>query len=271
NVLSIKTRFASMDRLFDRVVVCPPAKTYVNCVSTNPEHDTIDVNLALKQHQEYVNILRENDIHVIELKPQEKYPDSCFVQDTAVIGTKIAVICRFGEKSRRGEEEIIRKILEKEMPVRDIKAPGTLEGGDVLVTDQGIIFVGETKRTNRNGINQLARCFPHINVEVVPVSGILHLMSACSYLGSKTIVVCPKYVDPSIFHGFKLIKVPEEEVYATNLLYIGDKKVLMPDGYPKTRDKLRKTGFKPIEVNLSEFWKGDGGVTCLSLPFYKCL
>ena len=103
NVLSIKTRFASMDRLFDRVVVCPPAKTYVNCVSTNPEHDTIDVNLALKQHQEYVNILRENDIHVIELEPQEKYPDSCFVQDTAVIGTKIAVICRFGENL--GEEK----------------------------------------------------------------------------------------------------------------------------------------------------------------------
>lgn len=260
-----------MDRLFDHVVVRPPAKTYVNCVSTNPEHNTIDVNLALKQHREYVSILRDNDIHVIELEPQENHPDSCFVQDTAVIGTKVAVICRFGEKSRRGEEETIKKLLEKEMTVRTIKAPGTLEGGDVLVTDQGIIFVGETKRTNRDGIYQLSQCFPHVKIKVVSVSDIFHLMSACSYLGNKTIVICPKYVDPRIFQGFKLIKVPVKEVYATNLLYIGEKKVLMPKGYPKTRDKLLKAGFKPIEVDLSEFWKGDGGVTCLSLPFYKCI
>lgn len=103
----------SADRLFERVIVCPPAKTYVNCVSTNPEHDTIDVKLALKQHQEYVNILKENNFDVIKFKPQEKYPDSCFVQDTAVIGTKIAVICRFGEKTRRGEERFVKFFLKK--------------------------------------------------------------------------------------------------------------------------------------------------------------
>lgn len=157
------------------------------------------------------------------------------------------------------------------MLVREIKTPGTLEGGDVLVTDLGIIFVGQTKRTNRNGIELLAKYFQHIEIKVIPVSKMLHLMSTCSYLGNKTMVLCPEYVDPKYFEGFKLIKVPVEEVYATNLLYIGDKKVLMSEGYLKTKEKLRKTGYKPVEIDISEFWKGDGGVTCLSLPFYKCI
>jgi len=259
-----------MDRLFDIVVIRPPSKTYPNCVSTNPKHDTIDVNLALKQHREYVSVLKENDIYVIELKPLETYPDSCFVQDTAIVGSKIAVICRFGEKTRRGEEESIKRLLEKKgMLIKEIEAPGTLEGGDVLVTNQGIVFVGESRRTNRNGIEQLAKYFSHVKIRVIPISEVCHLLSVCNYLGDKTVAVCPKYVNVNYFQGFKIIKVPEEEAYATNMIYLGNKKVLVPKGFPKTKEKLRAAGFKTVEIDISEFWKGDGGLTCLSLPFYK--
>lgn len=263
-----------MDRLFDRIIVRPPGKSYVNCVSTNPEHETIDVRLAKKQHREYVKILKEYGIDVIELEPLESHPDSVFVQDAAVVGVKsnVAVISRFGEPSRRGEEESIKEVLEKEgFEIKVIKAPGTLEGGDVLVTDQGILFIGLSQRTNEEGISQFARYFPHVKVVAIPITEIFHLLSGVSYLGDKTVAISPQVIDVDYFRGFKLITIPEDELYANNMLYLGDKNVLIPAGYPKTKEKLRKAGFKPVEVDVSEFWKGDGGVTCLSSPFYTVL
>ncbi|USS40379.1 arginine deiminase family protein [Thermococcus aggregans] len=263
-----------MDWLFDVVIVRPPGESYKNCVSTNPERLSIDVNLAKKQHREYVKILKENWIEVIELEPLERYPDSVFVQDTAVVGVKsnLAILSRFGEPSRRGEEESIGKVLRKEgFEIKRIEEPGTLEGGDVLVTDVGIVFVGLSQRTNIEGIKQLVNFFLKLKVVSVPISKIFHLLSGVSYLGSKTIAISPQVVDVSYFGGFKLIQIPEDELYANNMLYLGEKRVLLPEGYPKTEEKLRREGFKPITVNVSEFWKGDGGVTCLNLPFYNVL
>jgi len=263
-----------MDRLFDVVIVRPPGKSYKNCVSTNPEHSGIDINLAKKQHGEYVKVLKENGIEVIELKPLENHPDSVFVQDTAIVGVKsnLAVLSRFGEASRRGEEESIGDVLRKEgFEIKRIEEPGTLEGGDVMVTDVGVVFVGVSQRTNIEGIEQLARYFHGVKVVKVPISKIFHLLSGVSYLGSKTIAISPQVVDVDYFRSFKLIQIPEDELYANNMLYLGEKRVLLPEGYPKTEEKLRKEGFKPITVDVSEFWKGDGGVTCLNLPFYKPL
>lgn len=263
-----------MDRLFDRVIVRPPGESYKNCVSTNPQHATIDVKLAQKQHREYVKVLRENGVDVVELEPLETHPDSVFVQDTSVIGTSsgVAIIVRFGEPSRRGEEKSIEKfLLDNEVKIKRIQAPGTLEGGDVLVTDQGVIFVGESQRTNRPGIEQFAKYFSHVKVVRVPVTKVFHLLSAVSYLGNKTIAISPQIIDVSYFKGFKLITIPEEELYANNMLYLGNKMVLIPAGYSKTEEKLKREGFKPITLDVSEFWKGDGGVTCLNSPFYKPL
>jgi len=263
-----------LDRLFDTVLVRPPSKTYWKCVSTNPEHKNIDVNLAIHQHREYVKILKENDIKVIELPPLEEHPDSVFVQDTSIIGatSQKALICRFGEPTRRGEEISVSETL-KNMGFETIKvqSPGTIEGGDVLVTDQNIVFIGISPRTNEEGISQFRNVFPQVSVREVKLTKVFHLLSAANYLGNKRMAISPQVIDISPFQDFKLITIPEDELYANNMLYLGENRVLMPAGYPETMEKLKKEGFKPIEVDVSEFWKGDGGVTCLNSPFYKPL
>jgi len=267
-------KVVKIDRLFNTVIVRAPGKSYPNCVSSNPEHNSIEWSRALRQHQEYVKILRENGIEVIELPPLEEHPDSVFVQDTSIIGasSKKAVICRFGKHSRRGEERSIKEFLQAYgFITEEICAPGTIEGGDVLVTDVGIVFTGESERTNKEGIEQFAKAFPYVKVISIKITKIFHLLSGVNYLGKKRIAISPQVIDTSYFDGFKLIKIPEDELYANNLLYLGEEKVLIPAGYPKAKKKLISEGFKPIEVDVSEFWKGDGGVTCLNSPFYLSL
>ncbi len=260
-----------MDRLFNKVLVRSPSETYKLCVSTNPLRDTIDTSLAIKQHTEYIKILEENDIEVIKLPVLEEHPDSVFVQDTSIIGesSKKAVICRFGEKSRRGEEKSVKKYLEEEnFNIISIHSPGTIEGGDILVTDVGVVFIGQSIRTNSDGIKQFAEAFSYVKIVKIKLTKIFHLLSGANYLGKKRIAISPYVVDISYFQGFKLIEIPEDELYANNMLYLGDDRVLIPAGYHKTKEKLIHEGFKVIEIDVSEFWKGDGGVTCLNSPFY---
>lgn len=261
----------SMDRLFNVVLVRPPANNYDKCVSTNPAKNDIDVTLAKEQHRGYVSILKESGVRVIDLPPIEDFPDAVFMQDPALLGSRSSVICRFGETTRRGEEKVLlRELSSLSVGVGEIKfvsAPGTLEGGDILVTDDGV-FVGESRRTNANGIEQLAR-FLH-DLKVVQVkTDLLHLLCACTYLSNKTMIVVPELVSPGSFPGFEFVLIPTEESYAADALYLGEGRTLIPSGFPKTARKLKEAGYKPIEVDISEFYKGDGGVTCLCSPVYR--
>jgi len=260
------------DRLYNSVIVRPPVKELVKCVSTHPLRNTVDYRLAVKQHENYVKILREEGIAVYELPRLEDFPDSVFIQDTAVVrsAVKRALISRFGEPSRRGEELSVREFLSKMgFEVVDVKEPATLEGGDVLVTDVGVIFVGVTSRTNLYGLDALRNFFKEFRVVGVPATKVFHLLSAVNYVGNKTLVIVPELVDLSYFNGFRLVRVPLEEAYAANMLYLGDNKVLVPEGHPKTVEIMRREGYKVIEAEISEFRKCDGGVTCLSLPLYE--
>ena len=260
-----------MDRFFDLVLVRPPANSYVNCVSTNPDKADIDVKLAKDQHKDYVSTLRESGLHVIELRPLEDFPDSVFMQDPALLGSRRSVIGRFGEKSRRGEEKALRNDLSEHRvevgKMHLVSYPGILEGGDILVTDHGI-FVGESQRTNMKGIQQLSRYLDNVEVRAVKTD-LLHLLCSCSYLNHKTMIIAPDLVSPESFPGFRFVAIPREEAYATDALYLGEGRVLIPSGFPKTIIKLRDAGYKPTEVEMSEFYKGDGGVTCLCSPIYK--
>ena len=263
-----------MDRLFDCVIVRPPSRSIVGCISTNPMRSTVSPTQASRQHREYVSILREHGIEVIEMPPLEEHPDSVFIQDTAIVGGRSgrALIARFGAVSRRGEEVSVENLLKGiGFKTLRIQEPGTLEGGDVMVTNLGLIYVGVSGRTNTVGAEYLRRVFPEVRVVEVPVTKVLHLLSAVNYLGNKTVAIVPEYIDPKYFEGFKLIRIPIEEAYAANMLYLGERKVLIPAGYPRTAGILKREGFKPIEIDISEFWKCDGGVTCLSLPIYKTL
>jgi dimethylargininase len=260
-----------MDRLYDVIMVRQPSDSYKRCVSTNPAKDTIDMTLARSQHRNYVSILKESDLEVIELPPLETCPDSVFTYDPALLGTSKCVIGRFGEVTRQGENIALAKDLanysSKLGELAYVKEPGTLEGGDILVTEIGI-FVGESTRTNREGIRQLQE---HVG-GVRPVKAkTFHLLCACSYLDGNMILLAPGILNPSFFAGFEFVTVPEEEAYAAEALYLGERRVLIPSGYPRTVKNLKNAGYTPVETDLSEFNKGDGGVSCLSAPVYRTL
>jgi dimethylargininase len=260
-----------MDRLFDCAFVRRPSNSYVNCVSSNPDRDKIDVTLAKEEHRGYVSILKECGVKVVELSPLEDFPDSVFMQDPAVLGECYSVIGRFGEATRRGEE----KVLVGELKTGNVKVglpivvqePGTLEGGDIVVTDQEI-FVGQSSRTNSDGARQLAGALKARKVISIKTS-LFHLLCGCTYLNNRTMLITPEMVSPSSFPGFKFVTIPKEETYATDALYLGDRRVLIPLGYPRAKAKLEQAGYKPLETDVSEFYKGDGGITCLSSPIYR--
>jgi len=267
-----------MDRLYDTILVRPPCDNYNLCVSTNPARETIDVTLAKRQHKDYTSILRESKgLEVIELPPLQDLPDSVFAYDPAILGVGTSIIGRFGEKSRRGENEALLNELanytSKVGEARRVKEPGALEGGDILVTENRI-FAGfrpdsESARTNIEGVNQLAK---YAKLEVQPVrSHTFHFLCACSFLRDREILLAPDVLSPTLFPGFKFVNVPQEELYASEALYLGAERVMIPSGYPRTAKNLKNAGYRPIEVDLSEFCKGDGGVSCLSAPVYKTL
>ncbi len=260
-----------LDRLFDVAFVRAPSDSYVNCVSTNPQKTEIDATLARQQHRTYISILKESNIQVIELPPLGAYPDSVFMQDPALLGSQCCIIGRFGELSRRGESKVLMdELAGHEGLVGDLRvvdAPGTLEGGDVMVTD-GEIFVGDSKRTNSNGVEQLAAHLTDSHVVSVKTN-LMHLLCGCSYLSKGRMIIVPELVDPTSFPGFQFIEIPEQDSYAADALYLGNDRVLLPSGFPRTVAKLKGAGFNPVEVEMSEFCKGDGGVTCLSSPVYR--
>ncbi len=262
------------DRLFDKVLVRPPTVDIVRCVSTHPLRHTVNFEKALEQHREYVRVLRDEGVEVVELEPLEGFPDAVFIQDTAVVGlrSRRAVISRFGVESRRGEELSVAERLAREgFNVFFVEEPGTLEGGDVLVTDVGYVYVGVTSRTSLGGVDRLTKVFNDVKVYPVRVDRVFHLLSAVNYIGNKTLALVPELVTPEVFRGFEILEIPYEEAYAANMLYLGDRRVLIPKGYRKTEDVLRKAGYEVVKVDVSEFQKCDGGVTCLSLSLYKVL
>ena len=257
--------------LFNAVLVRPPSREFPKCISTHPLRGTVDLSLALKQHEDYVNALREEGIEVKELPSLEGFPDSVFIQDTALVRVPSgkALISRFGEPSRRGEEASVREFLRGlGFSTVEVEAPATLEGGDVMITDLSVVFVGVTTRTNYGGVEALKSFFKEQEVIEVPTERVFHLLSAVNYVGNKTVVIVPELVDRKYFSGFKQILLPLEEAYAANVLYLGENRVLMPQGYPRTAERLRREGYRIVEVDVSEFRKCDGGVTCLSLPLF---
>jgi dimethylargininase len=266
-----KTGLNDTGRFFETVLVRPPANAYIKCVSTNPAKTSIDLDLAKEQHRQYVSTLKESGLRVIELRALEDFPDSVFMQDPAILGSRRSVIGRFGEATRRGEEDaLLGDLTDRRVDigtVHYVETPGTLEGGDVAITEQGL-FVGESQRTNENGIRQLSACLDHFQVKIVKTR-LLHLLCGCSYLSERTMIIAPDLVDPNSFPGFRFITIPLEEAYATDALCVGDGRVIIPSGFPKTVMKLREADYRPVEVNVSEFYKGDGGVTCLCSPIYN--
>ncbi len=246
-----------------------------------------DIILARKQHKKYGELLESLGYELIILSPEEKYPDSPFPEDPFVVISKTALMTIPGAKSRQGEGEAIERVL-KSLGKNIIKMqkPATCDCGDVLkITDEKgkvvKIFVGLSERTNISGFKQLQKTFVELegfdpgNIIAVPVnSNCLHLKTAATYLGNGILLVDSTSVNPKYFkeYGFDRIFVPEIEKYAANCIRIGEY-IIMPSGYPQVKQLIlnaflkKSKKIKIKEIDMSEFEKVDGGLTCLSILF----
>ena len=227
--------------------------------------EEIDVAKAVEQHRQYETCLRELGAEVISLPAEPGLPDCMFVEDPAVAVEQIAVMTRMGAESRRGESESLAKVLARFRPLEWLRAPATLEGGDVLRAGS-TLFVGLSARTNQAGIEQLAGLLQPLGycVRAVPVRGCLHLKSGCCAIGERRILANREWIDTSTFDGFEIIGVPAEEPGAANVLTIG-RTALAPSAYPRTAELLTRLGWNVRQLDISELMKAEAGLTCSSI------
>ena len=224
-----------------------------------------DMDLTLAQHAAYVDCLRTLGLTVDVLPAAEGFPDACFVEDTAVVVREVAVVTRPGAPSRAGETAFIEAALAAHRPLARIEAPGTLDGGDILQVGKRF-FIGVSDRTNEEGARQLAAILGAHGYEsdVIRVAAGLHLKSSLNYVGSETMLVTADFAGHPVIEGYRQIVCPEGEEYAANTLLVNGT-LIMPCGYPRTRDLLAPLGMPVVELDTSEYRKMDGGLTCLSL------
>lgn len=243
-------------------------ETFNKCVRTYSPRNAVNVDLAKEQHKLYCKALESRNLKLVRIPTENSFPDCVFVEDPAIVFKGTAVICSMRPKSRIGEVNGVRKALSSIFSkVVDIHPPGTIEGGDVLRVNNSL-FVGLTNRTNDDGVSQLRDALSNEGCEIVPVrvSNILHFKSACSYIGDEFIVVNPGCFDLKVFSSLKLLKLPKKEAYAANCLSVNGK-VFVSKGYPATKRLIEKEGFETEELDVSEFKKCEGSLTCLSIIF----
>ena len=227
----------------------------------------LDPALAHAQQQTYCEWLRHQGVSVLELPAAAALPDAVFVEDAAIVLDEIAVITRPGAASRRPECASVAAALEAFHPLAFIRAPGTLEGGDVLRIGH-TLYVGLTTRTNAAGIGQLRAAVAPLGYQVQPVtvSGCLHLKTACTWLGAQTLLSNQHWVDVRAFTGFNILEVPASEPFAANTLTVSDT-CLLPASFPRTRALLAESGYQVQTLDISELQKAEAGLTCLSILF----
>lgn len=250
-----------------RALVRPPGISFADALCEHTPGRPIDVVLARRQHAAYCAALRSTGLTLLELAPDERFPDAPFVQDTAVIYGDLAVISRFGIDSREGEQAAVQRALAGVKKLAAIRPPATLEGGDVLHIGRRL-YVGLSARTNQAGYAQLRDYLEQEGATVLPleVPDGLHLLSGCTYLGRGVLLATDTYRELPAFAGLDIIHLAPEEAPAANALALGDH-VILPAGYPRVEAQIYQRGFQVLALDMSEFAKADGGVTCLSLPY----
>lgn len=247
-----------------RLLVRRPSPSLAEGELTHLDRVPVDPALALAQWQAYVQVFRSRGWEIVEIAPADEQPDGVFVEDAVVVFEDLAVLCRAGAASRRGEAETVRAgVSASGIEIAEIVAPGTLDGGDVLKIGR-TVYVGASSRTNAAGIAQLRDLLEPRGwrVREVPVSRVLHLKSGVTALPDGTVVgYAPLVDDPSVFPAF--IGVPEE--HGTAVVVLDDRTVVMSSDAPETAAAHRARGLSVVTVDVSEFEKLEGCVTCLSV------
>jgi dimethylargininase len=228
-----------------------------------PDHDK-----ALVQHDAYVGALKQCGLSVFVLDPDEAHPDSVFVEDVALLTPDVAIITNPGAASRKGEVPEMESVIRHFYPVVErIRPPGTLDAGDIMMAGSHF-YIALSARTNAQGAAQMISILDHYGMSgsTVPFREMLHLKTGLSYLENNNLLVAGEFQGREEFNAFNAIQVPDGEAYAANSVWINGS-VLVPAGYPHTRDRIAGLGYHVLEVDVSEFRKLDGGLSCLSLRF----
>jgi dimethylargininase len=250
---------------FTHALVRPPSRSLAECQLLHLPRQPFDFERALAQHAAYVAALEQSGLTVSVLPDAPELPDAAFVEDVLIALDGAAILCRPRAQSRLAETEIIRPVLSRFNSVSEIRAPGTLEGGDVLRIGRRL-FVGQSTRTNAEGIRQLRAIAEPLGFQVreVQVKECLHLKTALTAPRENLIIANLTWIDRTPFHDFDVLSVPEAEPWGANVLPINGT-VLAAAAAPGTAELLRKNGVDVQLVDVSELQKAEAGLTCLSV------
>ena len=226
-------------------LVRPPGACFLQAISGHPQKKGIDQPKALIQHQSYVDALKQVGGKILSLPPEDLLPDSTFVEDTAFVFGETAFLCSAKEETRRNEVESVAQELKDHLKIVNLEP--YIDGGDILNTPQAL-YIGLSTRSNERAIQFLSQ----------------KIGKKISYLGNNVLLIDPERVENDAFKNFQWIEVEEKDSYAANCLALGNQ-IIMPAGFPTIREKIIQHGFETVELEMSEFEKADGGVTCLSI------
>jgi len=251
---------------FKTAILRKPGLSFANGITTS-NLGKPDFVKTLLQHTLYTEALINAGLSVRMLKADENFPDGTFVEDTAVVTNSFALICMPGADTRRGEIVETANVLTDFLPIERIKGDARIDGGDVMQAGK-TFFVGLSGRTNREGFEQFSTIVKKYGYEskAVEVEGMLHLKSGVNYIGFNRLVAVKSIANHSAFAGYEIIEVDNSEAYAANCLMVNNQ-LLIAKGFPELHQKLNSLGYTIIQLDMSEFQKMDGGLSCLSLRF----
>ncbi len=239
--------------------------SFTRCVTARPAVPPLDPQVARRQHEEYRSALQSGGFAVVVIPAEEDHPDGCFIEDAAVVVGGAALLTRPGHPSRRGEIRSVEHALGGLVPIDRMAGDATLDGGDVLQVGR-TVFVGVGRRTNEAGAEALERfCAPlGRRVKRVPAGPSLHLKSAATALDDETVIL-HRSVDPEPFGSLRVVTVGGDDPEAANVVRLADESILVAAAHDETAGVVSALGRPVARVEVSEFARADGGLTCLSI------
>lgn len=253
--------------MFTQAIVRIPCRAMVNGLSS-ANLGAPDYQKALLQHADYIEALKECGLKVTVLPADENFPDSTFVEDVALITPHCAILTNPGAPSRTLETRSMLNTLRNfYSKVEIIDSPGNVEAGDIMMVGDHY-YIGLSDRTNQAGAGQMIAILESYGMQgsVVELNEVLHLKTGLGYLENNNLLACGEFLSKPEFQDYQLLEVDPDEAYAANSVWINGT-VLTPAGFPKTRALIASAGYKIRQVDVSEFQKLDGGLSCLSLRF----
>jgi dimethylargininase len=253
---------------FTQAIVRPPAATFAEGI-TSSGLGPPDLELALEQHDAYCQVLEQLGLELATLPADPAFPDSTFVEDTAIVTAKGAILTRPGAPSRAGEVRAMKTALSRWFPeLARIEPPGTVDAGDVCEADHHVL-IGLSHRTNQEGAAQLSAWLSALGfetsiIDIRGIPGLLHLKTGLSSLGPGRLIAWPELVRHEALRWWDVLEVPRGEEYAANCLRVNDV-LLVAAGFPRTAALLYDSRHDVVAIDISEYRKMDGGLSCLSV------